>query len=827
KQESAHSASSIPHPLTSKQEHALSIHAASPVSSQRWHERFAHRNHTTIDKMKTSGLVRNLDIIKDDPPIKSICEPCIQGKMHRAPHTILAERAKAPLERIYSDLHGPLPTQSRHGYRYWVSFIDSHSRMAGVYFLRAKSEVFSAFKLYVAWAENQMNRRIAKFDEEGIRRTVKALRDDKGGEYMSNALQDFCATRGISREHTIRDTPQQNGVSERFNRTMQEAITSMLAHAKMPANMWADAAASFVHIHNRSPSSSINFRTPYELWNGEIPSVAHLRVWGCLAYVHLQKDQHAQLTPRVQQCVLIGYPDDYKGWRFWDFNKRCEIISDSAIFNEEKFPGTLRGRVIIDPEELAPPEPTRPSQPDTPLQPPQPPPSTSPTTPAHSVPLPPSPELITPPLSDSSRSSSPQPSEPLPSTFHTPGHTPVLLRLSRPPSTSPSKHKQRLKRELKNLGSSFENFPRNLPSKRRTSSVWELPEDESNGDAALISLDDAVDYALHSSSEIEPNSLAEATSRPDGEKYIEAAIEEIKAHLENGTWEVVPLPPNKKPIGCRWVFKIKRNPDGSIDRYKGRIVAKGYAQRFGEDYTETFAPTARFSALRTVIALAAIEDMELESVDISTAFLNGDIDAEVYMEVPEGIEVEGDGKSEWVLKLLKALYGIKQGPRLWSQKLAKELQSMGFQRLDCDHSVFIYERKDIKIIIPVHVDDLIIASKSAEVIQDFKDELAKRFKIRDQGPAQSILGIKIERDRPNRTITLSQPAYIQDLLDTYIGHEVFNAVSTPMADGKLSEKDCPTTAEEIQRMKAYPYRQVVGKLLYLAIATRPDIAFAV
>jgi hypothetical protein len=156
-------------------------------------------------------------------------------------------------------------------------------------------------------------------------------------------------------------------------------------------------------------------------------------------------------------------------------------------------------------------------------------------------------------------------------------------------------------------------------------------------------------------------------------------LKEIEAHLENGTWELVRLPHGKTAIGCRWVFKIKRNADGSIDKYKGRIVAKGYAQKEGVDYTKTFVLTARFGALRTVIALAAVEDMELESVDISTAFLNGEIDAEVYMKLPEGLEADAEGSKCWALKLLKGIYRIKQGPCIWSMKLHKVLSEIGFR----------------------------------------------------------------------------------------------------------------------------------------------------
>jgi hypothetical protein len=272
--------------------------------------------------------------------------------MHRAPQTTPSERANAPLVCVYSDVHGPMDVRSRQGHEYWVFFLDCHSRLVALYSCRTKAEVFATFKTYRAWAENQMNRQKIKFDEEDLRRTIRTLRDDKGGEYTSNELKAFCDEHGISREHTIRDSPEQNGVAEQFNRTLQEGIKSMLAQARLPHSMWVDAAKAFVHIYNRTPSSTLNFQTPYELWNGHKPSVAHLRVWGCLAFVHLQKDQRSQLAPNARRCIFIGYPEDYKGWRFWDPERRVEVISDSAEFAEDQFPGTMRGHLTYDiPEE--------------------------------------------------------------------------------------------------------------------------------------------------------------------------------------------------------------------------------------------------------------------------------------------------------------------------------------------------------------------------------------------------------------------------------------------------------------------------------------------
>ncbi|CAG8681828.1 11691_t:CDS:1, partial [Acaulospora colombiana] len=769
---------------------------------------------------------------------------------------------------------------------------------------------------------------VKEWDDEGIRTAIKFFRNDKGGEYSSKALENFCKDHGISLERTIRDTPQQNGVAERFNRTLAEAVTSMLSQSKLPPSFWADAVGAYTHIHNRLPSHSRGNKTPYEMWNGKIPSVAHIRVWGCLAHVHLQKDQRKQLEPHSRRCVFIGYPIDYKGWRFLDLKTRREFISDSAVFDEDQLPGLTHTDI---------PFPSPSSTTNT----------SNPTTPAAALYLPPPPiarrppALLPPPLptinppdgdalepppepaSTPRQEVSPNvewgmdnsvPPTPIKSSASTPPrevqsnvddilhlNSPLTqLSLSPPPSPSPAAKVPENRsespsppREVRRLMDHFEHFPHNLPEKRTREPVtarqayWEdnevgdfdwyggietetayvsldhpakllikeplasvlkkshfqIPPDEPpskplplipwqppnhRSNFVFIPFHNAIDCALSVSTQLEPSSLKEALRRSDADKWVEAAADEIGAHMRNGTWELVPLPAGRKAIGSRWVFKIKKNADGSIERYKGRIVAKGYAQREGVDFTDTFAPTARFGALRTVIALAAIEDLHLESVDISTAFLNGEIDTEVYMELPEGLEAEGDPKVKYVVKLLKSLYGIKQAPRIWSKKLLSELKALGFQRLECDHSVFIYERDDVRVIVPVYVDDLVIASKSQDAIDAFKSQLRSRFKMREQGPTTFILGIKLERDRPNRTIKLSQSTYIENMIEKYIPHEILNGVDVPMKDNEpLSTKMCPQTPDEIEFMSKIPYREAVGKLLYLSIATRPDISYAV
>jgi hypothetical protein len=286
--------------------------------------------------------------------------------------------------------------------------------------------------------------------------------------------------------------------------------------------------------------------------------------------------------------------------------------------------------------------------------------------------------------------------------------------------------------------------------------------------------------------------------RPDADLWYEAACAEMQAQQENGTWELVPLPPGRKAIGSRWVFKIKWTADGSVERYKGRIVAKGYLQRPGIDYSETFAPTAKWAALRAILALSAYEDLYVETVDVSTAFLNGNVHEEIYMRQPEGFEQGGPG---YVCKLHMLLYRLKQAGRMWHEKLDSKLQTMGFKHIHCDHSIWVWTRGAQRIIVPVFVDDMTICAKTAADIAWVKSELGKRFKLCDLGPTSFLLGVEIKRNCSKHSMTLSQHQYVIDMLKRY-GFDQCKPVSTPMVEERLTKDMAPSTAEEVVKRGA-------------------------
>jgi transposase InsO family protein len=806
------------------------------ISMAELHSRLNHMPCSAIRRLVRTGSLTGLprNIVSDSEG--EFCEDCVNGKLTRAPHTKLAVRAQRPLYRVFSDVHGPLPIRSRRGHVYWVSFIDDHSRFPAIYFLAKKSDVFDAFRKYKAWSENITGRRI------GI------LRDDKGGEYIGKDFDDFLVGAGIRREHSVRDTPQQLGVAERMNRSIAEGITTLLSQSGLGRAWWEDAATHWLHTKIRIPSSATAPLTPFELFYGRKPDASALRPFGCLAYVHLQKDQRPALAPHAAQSIFIGYPPDYKGWKFWCPQTRKEVISDSAVFRESVFPFRKPGLsgldTSVDPlpprvETNRPPDasilaPSEPVISFVPIAMPQPP----------AEPIPP---MIVPPPAPI-----PIPAPPNPLPDHDPAH--LVVRVRHPPPIAAMQEpdnpelpgpdgvveRPRTPPAVRSLMDNYEHHPLNeapLPGKRpsRARQPGALAEANSAMTAAddvAIPIVDAIECAFITSQSMEPKTLAEALTRPDAESWISAALAEIEAHVENGTWKLAQLPPGKRAIGSRWVFKVKRKPDGSIDKYKGRIVAQGFSQVRGIHYNEIFASTARMAAMRAVIAMAAVEDLELDSVDVSTAFLNGEIDAEIYMRIPEGLSVDGDpapgeDPKRWVVQLLKGLYGIKQGPRIWSLKLHSVLTGIGFERTDCDHSVYVYRRGDVRILMPIHVDDLLLASNSRQALQSVKTELGSHFKLHDQGPATSILGMKIVRDRTARSISLSQPGYIRSILEDFHMSDC-NPALTPMEErARLSVSMSPRTPEEKLGMRTVPYRELVGKLLYLAVATRPDIAYAV
>ena len=217
-------------------------------------------------------------------------------------------------------------------------------------------------------------------------------------------------------------------------------------------------------------------------------------------------------------------------------------------------------------------------------------------------------------------------------------------------------------------------------------------------------------------------------SAPDADRWKEACNTEILTLIANGTWELVELPQDTKVVQPGWVFKVKLNPDNTVERYRSRLVAKGYSQRPGYDYTKVFAPTFRPAPLRLIIALAAKEGFKMRSVDISSAFTYGELDEVIYMKQPKGYH---QGGPNVMCKLHKSLYGLKQSARQWNKKLHSVLDSLDFKRIQSDNSIYIYSKGEVKLIVPIFIDDITLVSKNDTAMDSTVQELSKYFKLRE------------------------------------------------------------------------------------------------
>jgi hypothetical protein len=262
------------------------------------------------------------------PDLKQIdldfCEHCVYGKQKRVRFLRVGkEKKNERLELVHTDVWGPTQVSSLGGSHYYVTFIDDATRKTWVYCIRQKSDVFDTFKKWKALVENETGK------------SLKCLRSDNGGEYCSKEFDDYYSYHGICREKTVPRTPQENGVSERMNRTIMERAGSMRLHAGLPLQFWADVVDTDVYLINRGPSSSLDGRILEEEWTGKKVNYSFLKTFGCEAFVHIDKENRTKLEEKSKKCTFIGYGVNDFGYHLWDYENNKIIRSRDVIFNEK------------------------------------------------------------------------------------------------------------------------------------------------------------------------------------------------------------------------------------------------------------------------------------------------------------------------------------------------------------------------------------------------------------------------------------------------------------------------------------------------------------
>jgi hypothetical protein len=302
------------------------------------------------------------------------------------------------------------------------------------------------------------------------------------------------------------------------------------------------------------------------------------------------------------------------------------------------------------------------------------------------------------------------------------------------------------------------------------------------------------------------------------EKWRLAMDAEYTALMQNGTWSLVPKPSGHNIISCKWVFRIKEHADGSVDKYKARLVARGFTQQHGIDYFETFSPVVKMSTVRLVLSIAISRQWDIRQLDISNAFLHGVLNEDVYMHQPPGFQ--DPSKPGFVCKLHKAIYGLKQSPRAWYSRLSDRLCQLGFVPSVADTSLFTFHQGAVIMYLLVYVDDIIIVSSSPSITQLLLQQLSVTFPVKDLGPLHFFLGIEVASNSGGMTLT--QQKYARDILRR-ADMENCKSVPTPLC---VTDKLSRHHGNKLGDKDAFVYRSIVGALQYLTL-TRPDLSFAV
>lgn len=796
----------------------LNVHAAAtatvyPDNGTLWHHRLGHVN--SADMKRLAAMSYGLGSTSFDGD----CDSCAMGKLHAQPfpHST-THRAQQPLELIHTDLCGPLPA-TRDGFRYFISFIDDHTRFAEVRLLRDKSEAMDAFIGYKSWTER------------ATQRGIKMLRSDGAGEYLSKQFNEWLGEEGIQRQVSAPYSQQQNGVSERYNRTVVESARAMLHHSGLDATYWSDAVLTACHVRNRMPTAALDNQTPFEAFHGHKPSLDHLRVFGCRAFALIDKSKRTKFDVKARPCVHLGYAQGYKAYRLLDTATRRIFVSRHVRFVEHRFLNALGDRsassvgadmtrsTAVSPIQL-----TNALEANDAGQVEAAPASSSVSTAANSS---------DPAPATSSVQAAPQPlsqSTPAPRTgswrkSHTVDPT-ASIKLgeivtnvvrNQPELTGRLNEVARL--QLQNLADTHKVSIKQLTQKLKQA-VKEQPEqleELTTHEACVTEIDESLT--------VDPKSHREAMSCPDAEKWRKAELDEMDSIARAATWKLVELPVGRKAIDCKWVYKTKFDQDGNVERAKARLVAKGYTQQHGVDFDETFSPVLRYSSLRALLALTAYYDLELEQMDVKTAYLNGTIDYDIYMKQPQGHEVKG--KENLVCKLEKSLYGLKQAGRTWYERINSELERMKFTRLQTEHCTYIKQTNESIVVIGLYVDDLVLISNSLDELSTIKKQLAAIFEMKDLGNAKFVLGIKIERDRTNKALSISQSEYINNVVRKFGMEDSRRETYTPMNPGMRLVKSGLFGEDESKSVDATQYQAAVGSIMYAMLGTRPDIGFSI
>ncbi|KAI0995909.1 Copia protein, partial [Podosphaera aphanis] len=788
-----------------------------------WHRRLGHlglRNVKATEKI-TTGIAFKPDNCSTATP--NLCESCELSKPLRHVRKSVSSRPRKPLDSVSVDVVMIKPAgkilmnDSWISVRYCTMFTDGATSARWGYYHNDKSDATEAIKYFNVLMSTQYNA------------VVKSWRLDGGKEYSPRMMGNLAAKLGQIIETTTPYFPEQDGRAERSIGIIISRVRTAAIEMNIPKFLWPELVRSQLQIANRTATSVLEGETPIQAFNrlitgiDEKPDLSHLRVLGCKVYVQIPIEKRIisqKLDKRAEIGILVGY-DGQHIYRVYIPSRQRVIrssvvqfdedncISSSSTENEFWEPNDYIPNNIIQVDESRGEELNTLNQHE---------PSQNILTPFEQLSFDEHQRDVRPEVTQAeSRAVHDDENllglEALPHTDSLSGENSPFENIEELPETTVT----RRGRPPGSKNKVYQKVNRNTRSTAASST-----QDQRTAFLSFITASQSL-FVVDENSD--PKTLAEAMSSKDSGSWKLAIDREYRSLAMKKTWSLVrrsELPRGTKVLTGKLVLKTKRGKEGEILKHKARWVVRGFEQEYGRDYTQTYAGVCRNTTWKIAIALAAKFDLEIEQMDAVTAFLNSDADNDIYVEVPPGwIEPGISSNFSFVCKLEKALYGLKQAPRLWQKHLRSCLAEVGFEPLASDHCLYL--NKQTKIIIVTYVDDFLIIGKNIGLINSLKEKLAHKFQLEDLGPACYFLGVRITRDRPKKRIYLTQDAYARQILERFC-LENCRPADTPIAAGFdvfLVPNDGAATAAQIKE-----YQSKVGSLLYLAVHTRPDIAFA-
>lgn len=589
---------------------------------------------------------------------------------------------------------------------------------------------------------------------------VKCIRSDGGTEYTCNDFQTLMRKNQIRHEMSAPYSPHQNGTAERGWRTLFEMGRCMLVESKLPKQLWHYAVQTAAIVRNRCYSRRTG-QTPYQMLTEKKPNVSKMQKFGSVCYTY--KQEKGKLDSKCDQGIFVGYDKNSPAYLVYNpetnrvlKHRLVKFVSRAAVKKQtqarERDPNDVYGSMRQ-----------------------------------------PSASEATQEVDGKTESAQ----EPRVHRRAQSGNTGTEMRHD---------HSQ-AQQGVTNVEPETRRYP--ARERRKPSHLEDFTDDDSDSDG----IHTTVDYCYRAVCGV-PQTYGEAMRANNSKEWVKAMDEEIQSLNDNKTFTLTTVPKDKKTVGGKWVYSIKRDVDGR-DKYKARFVAKGYSQVKGIDYGETFSPTANLTSVRVVLQKAAQENLLLHQMDVKTAYLHAPIDYDIYINPPEGYEEKDDGL---VYRLEKSLYGLKQSGRNWNRVLHDCLTDNGYTQNPADHCVYAKESKGDKVFIIIWVDDLIIAASNERILNEVKQMLSVKFKMKDLGTLKHFLGIDFSQS--DRCVTMSQEKYTNKILQ-HFNMQDCRTRETP-CDQKLEYSENAMKMSDVKM-----YRKAVGSLIYLTTCTRPDLSFVV